>query len=98
MTCDKLWAWHARARDVKKFGEMAEWLKAAASKAVVPVFPVPGVRIPLSPPAYATKGLDFEPLCTTFVQHYQDEQKSGYLFLLLSQRFQLLHRHSVGRL
>ena len=36
-------------------GEMAEWLKAVASKAIVR-FCGPGVRIPLSPPLDAQKG------------------------------------------
>ena len=39
------------------FGEMAEWSKAAASKAVIPITLGSGVRIPLSPPVYAYPGL-----------------------------------------
>ena len=34
---------------------MAEWSKAAASKAVIPVIPGSGVRIPLSPPVIAVE-------------------------------------------
>jgi hypothetical protein len=35
-------------------GEVAEWLNAAVSKTVTSVIPASGVRIPPSPPCWAT--------------------------------------------